>query len=121
MPEPSVAAMRTPVTPVVIAQHVVDGVVPDDVDCARALSFEQVVLQDLLGPQLVAAMDQRHVRGDVGEVQRFLDRGVAAADDRDTLAAEEEAVAGRAGRDAAAAECLLGREARGSARSRRSR
>ncbi len=94
-----------------VAQHFVDRVVPDDVDRTRALPLEQVVLQDLLGAQLVAAMDQRDVRGDVGQVQRFLDRRVAAADDRDTLAAEEEAVAGGAGRDAAALELFLGLEA----------
>ena len=41
---------------------------------------------------------------------RFLDRGVAAADDRDPLAPIEKTVAGRAGRDPAAAECRLGIE-----------
>ena len=59
----------------------------------------------------VAAMDQRHLRGVVREVERLLDRGVAAADHDHFLAAEEEAVAGRAGRNAAAAEGLLGRQA----------
>ncbi len=47
----------------------------------------------------------------VGEVERFLDRGVAAADHRDLLAAVEEAVAGRAGRGALALHMLFGRQA----------
>ena len=40
-------------------------------------------------------------------MQRLLDCGVAAADHRDRLAAEEESVAGRAGRDAKAFERVL--------------
>ena len=46
----------------------------------------------------------------VGHVERFLDRGVAAADHRHLLAAVEEAVAGRAGRDALALQMLLARQ-----------
>src|SRR3546814_1306669 len=42
-------------------------------------------------------MDQRDVGRMVGKVQRLLDRGIAAADHRDLLAAIEEAVARRAG------------------------
>ena len=49
-------------------------------------------------------MDQGHLVGEIGEEQRFLGRGVAAADHRDLLAAEEEAVAGGAGRNAEALE-----------------
>ena len=55
----------------------------------------------------IAAMDQGHVVAVVGQVQRFLDRGVAAADHRDLLAAVEEPVAGRAGRRALAASYAL--------------
>ena len=55
-------------------------------------------------------MDHRHLRGDIGEIERLLDCGIAAADHGDVLVAEEEAVAGRAGGDAKAAELLLGRE-----------
>ena len=58
----------------------------------------QAVLHDLLGAQRVAPVNQRDVRGDVRQVQGLLDRGVAAADDRDPLVAEKEAVAGGAGR-----------------------
>src|SRR3546814_3223036 len=44
---------------------------------------------------------------DVGQVQRFFDRGVAAADHGHVLLLVEEAVAGRAGGNAAALELLL--------------
>ena len=52
-------------------------------------------------------MHQRHVAGDVGEIQRFFHGGVAAADDRDLLGFVKKAVAGRAARYAFAHECLL--------------
>ena len=69
--------------------------------------LEQAVLQDLLSPQGVAAVDQGDLAGEVGEEDRLLDRRVAAADDGDLLAAIEEAVAGGAGRHAEAAELGL--------------
>ena len=72
---------------------------------------EQAVLQDLLGAQRVAAVDQRDLRREVRQEQRLLDRGVPAAHDRDLLASVEEPVAGRAGRDAEPLEVLLGRQA----------
>ena len=55
-------------------------------------------------------MHQRHLGGEIGEEQRLLDRGIAAADHQDFLAAIEEAVAGGAGRHAVAAEFLLRRQ-----------
>ena len=81
--------------------------VPDHLDLGM---LEQPVLQDLLGAEVVAAMHDRDLGGEVGEEQRFLDRGVAAADHQHLLAAIEEAVAGGAGRDAVALELLLGRQ-----------
>ena len=57
-------------------------------------------------------MDDVTLAAMVGEVERLLDRGVAAADHDDVLAAIEEAVAGRAGGDAEAAELLLARAGR---------
>ena len=101
--------MRTPVTP---------GGSPPPMTSVTALSQttsifglrEQAVLHDLLGAQAVAPVDQRHLGGEVGEKDRLLDRGVAAADDAHFLAAEEEAVAGGAGRDAEAAQPLLARQ-----------
>ena len=60
-----------------------------------------------LGAEMVAAMHDRHLRREIGEEQRFLDCGVAAADHDHFLAAIEEAVAGRAGRDAEALELFF--------------
>ena len=51
------------------------------------------------------------MRCKVGQEQRFLDRGIAAADHDHFLAAVEEAVAGRAGRDAKALELFFGSDA----------
>ena len=56
-------------------------------------------------------MHDRDMGGDVGEMQRLLNRSVAAADDDHRLAAEEKPVAGRAGRDAEALERILARDA----------
>ena len=105
------AAQAQAVHAAVVAKHFVDGMVPHDFDLAGALLLEQLVLHDLLGTQLVAAVHEGDLAADVGEIQRFLDCGVAAADDRDVLLAEEEAVAGRAGRYALALEVLLGTDA----------
>jgi hypothetical protein len=82
--------------------------VPDHLDLGI---LEQPVLQDALGAELAAAMDDGDLGGEVGEEQRLLDSGVAAADHQDLLAAVEEAVAGGAGGDAKALELLLGRQA----------
>ena len=56
-------------------------------------------------------MNHGDMRCKVGKVQRLFDRGVAAADHDDFLAAVEEPVAGGASRDAKAHEVLLGRDA----------
>ena len=69
--------------------------------------MEQPVLQDLLGAQLVAPVHQGDPPRVIGQINRLLDRRVAAADDNHILVAEKEPVAGRAGRDAKAAERLL--------------
>ena len=61
--------------------------------------------------RLLAPVHERHARGDVGEIERLLDGSVAAADHDHVLAAEEEAVAGGAGRHAIALEALLGGQA----------
>ena len=90
------------------AADLVDGAVPDHLDLGV---LEQAVLQDALGAEMIAAMHDGHLRGEVGQEQRFLDRGVAAADHDDFLAAIEEAVAGGAGRDAKALEFFFRRHA----------
>jgi len=58
-----------------------------------------------------AAMHEGHMRREIGEKHRFLDRGVAAADHDDFLAAIEESVAGGAGRHANALEFFFRRRA----------
>ena len=78
--------------------------VPDDVDLRIA---EQPVLQNLLGAQLVAPVHERDPARVVGQIDRLLDRGVAAADDDHLLVAEKEPVAGRAGRHAKPAKRRL--------------
>ena len=50
------------------------------------------------------------MRAEAGQEERLLEGGVAAADDDDRLVAEEGAVAGRAGGDAAPLQALLGLE-----------
>ena len=42
-------------------------------------------------------MNQRHFIGDIGEIKRFLDSCIAAANDGDFLSTVEKTVAGRAG------------------------
>ncbi len=60
---------------------------------------------------MIAAMHDDHLAREVGEEDRLLDGRVAAADDHDFLALVEEAVAGRARRDAVALERLLALDA----------
>ncbi len=93
-----------------IAQHFIDRVVPDHRHPARGHFAKQPLLQDLLRTQLVAPVHERDVLRDVRQIQRLLDRGVAAAHHRDALVAKEEAVTGGARRDATAAEALLRRQ-----------
>jgi hypothetical protein len=93
--------------PAVVTQDLVDRVIPADAHLAGFHAIHQVILQDLLAAQPVASMDERHVRGDVGKIESLLDRGVATTDHRDFLAAEEEAIARRAGGNALALECLF--------------
>ena len=89
---------------IVVADHVVEHAVPDHLDLGM---LEQPLLHDLFGAEGVAPVHDRHLGGEIGEEQRLLDRGIAAADHHDFLVAVEEAVAGRAGRDAIALELLL--------------
>ena len=110
MPPATLANAQT-IHAAVIAQYFLDGVIPHEGHFAFALSFEQVILQDFLRAQLVATMNERHVRGDVREVERLLDSRVPAADHSDFLVLEEESIAGRASRHAPTAEILLGRQA----------
>lgn len=75
-------------------QHLFDRHIPDHLDLGMG---EQPILQDLLGAELVAAVDDRDLGREVGQEQRLFDGRVAAADHDHVLAAIEEAVAGGAG------------------------
>ena len=48
-----------------------------------------MLLQDFFRAQFVAAMHKRYFRGDIGQVQRFFDGRIAAADDGNRFAAVE--------------------------------
>ena len=87
-----------------VAQDLVEHVVPANGDVAL---LEEFLLKDLLRPELVSAVDNRHLTRNVREIQRFFHRSVPAADDRDVLALVEEPVAGGAGRHAFAHELFL--------------
>src|SRR5215210_4765949 len=94
--------------PLARALHLAHGAVPAEGDL---LVPEGPLLHDLRRPQLVAAVDQRHLAGELSEEERLLDGGVAAADDRHLLATEEEAVARRAGGDAVTEQVRLAGDA----------
>src|SRR5579862_8448652 len=91
------------------ADDLFDDAVPNHRDLRVA---KQPVLPDLLRAQRVAPVHQRAPPRTVRQVQRFLDRGIPAADDNDRLVAEEKPVAGGARRDAETAEHLLARHAK---------
>src|SRR5690606_7789445 len=85
-----------------VAEHLVEHVIPGHGDVAGVGGARhQPVDEDRLRAKLVAAVDHCHRGGDVGQVQRLLDRRVAPADDGHRLVAVEEPVAGGAGRHAA--------------------
>jgi hypothetical protein len=57
----------------IVAEHFVQRAVVENGDLACLFFLEQLVLHDLLGAELVAAVNQCDVAGDVGQVERFLD------------------------------------------------
>ena len=69
------------------------------------------ILHDLAAPEGVPPVDQMDLAREAGEVERLLQRAVAAAHNGDLLVAEEEAVARRARADAAATKPRLAVEA----------
>ena len=87
----------------VVAEHFVHCVIPQQRDLSGSGFLVQVILQNFFRAQSVATMYQRDVIGDVGQVQCFFHRRIAAADDCDFLIAIEEAIAGRARGDTFAA------------------
>ena len=87
-----------------VAQDLLDGRVEVDLDLGVLVG---PVDHDLAAPELVAPVEQVDLRGEAGQVGGLLEGRIAAADDRDLLVPEEEPVAGRARRHAAAAEAFL--------------
>ena len=90
------------------AEDLVDDAVPDDADFGVA---EQPLLQDLFGPQRVAAVHESDLPRMIRQVDRFLHGRVAAADHDDVLAAKEKPIASSAGGHAKAAEDFLAGQA----------
>ncbi len=70
----------------------------------------RLVLHHLRRAQRVAAVNHGDLGGELRQVDRLFHRGVAAADHGDRQSLEEEPVAGRAGRDAAARQLLVDAE-----------
>ena len=95
----------------VVAQYFIHCAVPFDGDVAGLGQRNQLVGEDLFGAELVPAVHHGDVFGNVGQIQGFFHSGVAAANDRNLLAAVEETVAGGAARNAAPLELLFGVEA----------
>ena len=89
---------------VVLALDAVQHRIPDHFDLGVG---KEAFLENLLGPERVAPVDEGDLRGVTGKIHRLLDRRVAAADDADRHVAEKEAVAGGAGRHPESLEPLL--------------
>ncbi len=85
-------------------EHVDDDRVPQEVDLGV---LEGPFLHDLGGSQLVTAVHHGHLGGEAGEEDGLFEGGVAPAGHGDVLLAEEEPVAGGAGRDPVAEEAAL--------------
>ncbi len=85
--------------------------IPENFDLALPLPGEQAILQDFFRTQRVAPVNQGDLGGDIGQVQRLLDRGIAATDYSDLLVAIEKPVTGCAGADAPAHKGLFAGQA----------
>src|SRR5690606_20439645 len=88
----------------VVAVDAVHHGVPDKLDLRVALGS---LLHNLAGPQLVAAVDDGDLAGELGQEDGFLHGRVAAAHHDDLTIAEEEAIARGARGHAAADQFLL--------------
>ena len=62
----------------VVAQNLIDRMIPNQAHLSAGGQREQAVLQDLFRTQFIATVDQGDVRGDIGEVQGLLHGGIAA-------------------------------------------
>ena len=70
-------------------QDFLDGAIPHDGDLVVC---KEAGLQDLLGAEIVAPVDERHLVGEVGKEERVLDGGIAAADHHDLAVAVSNTV-----------------------------
>ena len=70
--------------------------------------LEQAFLHDFFGAQFITPVNQRDLACEIGQEQRFLHGGIAAANDKNLFFAIEKSVAGGTGRDAKALEFLFG-------------
>jgi hypothetical protein len=86
----------------IVAQNFIKRTVVENGDLAGLLFLEQLVLHDFFGAELLAAMNQGDVAGDVGQIQRFFDGCIAAANDGDRFVAVKETIASGAGGNALA-------------------
>ncbi len=77
-----------------LAEDLFDRRVPDELDL---LVGEGALLHDRACAQGLAPVNDRDAAGEAGEEGGLLHRRVAAADDRDVLVTEEEAVTGGTG------------------------
>lgn len=66
-----------------------------------------LVLHDLFASELVTAMYQGDMAGDVGRIQGFFNRRIAAANHGDRFSLVEKAVTGGAGGNAASSESFF--------------
>ena len=94
----------------VVAQHFIQRVIPQDGGLAGGDALFEFIDHDRLSAEFVAAMHDSDMAGDVGEVERFFQRGVTAADHCDFLAFVEKSVAGGAARHALAHEFFFRRQ-----------
>ena len=65
-------------------------------DVAARHFIHQTFDEDFFRAEGVAAVDQMHLRGNIGQIQSLFNRGVTAADHRHFLIAIEESVTGGA-------------------------
>jgi len=93
-----------------VAEHLVERRPQVQLHLSICHLGHHLVDQDRLGAELVASVDDVHLRRDVREIERLLDGRVASAHDAHLLAAIEEAVAGGAAADAAAHERFFRRQ-----------
>ena len=77
-------------------------------DFAFIYSLHQAILQNLLGTQTVAPVDEVHLRAEIAEVERLFDSGITTTDHGDFLVPIKEAVTGGTGADAFTHKCRLG-------------